>query len=701
MSWRGRTIEADTPELRRARRVRRHRRYVALTATLGFALALATYGASVVEAAPLQEEPPAGCPGGDPGPPAPGTVCPSLPPCLGAGTPDPIACLPDDVDPIDVPTESGPVGDTVGIGSLMPAPDIRHGAAPSLTESYPPSAYQFDTKLGSKDVSDKVLNKLANSVFFMTVAMGVLTTRLFQWAFSVDLLTNRGTTSGTDSVVTQLAATIYDPWLPAMLAFAGLYLAWVTLIKRRTSEGVEGIVWLVAAGALAAWLFASPGSILTGAAEATTGVSRTILAGVSSVTPEPDIDDGTTVVMGDSPEAADTALRTWTDAWWRTFVYQPWCVGEVGDLRAFGHEHCQAILEAKTNGNLDDYYDDNIQGNEPYSTWYVGKNAEGRIGIALLSGFVAFVAGLLILVVALAVLAADLAALFLILISPVVFLLGINPGTRRIVLRWLELVLGALMKRIVYAAVLAVLLAVLQIIASYAGPIGYGLLALLQIAAIAVVIMYRQPLLNVFGSALTPSLTSSSGDGGRSGPGVMSMIASGAAFQAGRNLFSGDRNPAAGAGLEGSGDTASAGPAGPGGDPGGATPRTSGEDPAGAGGTDTPPGGPPADAGEPAASSPADSPAPATPGDPATVGTGAAAEAGGSTAGGAGAGAEAGGAAGGGAGAGAEAGGAAGGGAGAAGSVAVTAAVLAAQQVRKHHKRGADAIESFDADKDR
>lgn len=694
MSRGGRTTQADTPELRRARRVRRHRRYVALAATLGFALALATYGASVVEAAPLQEEPPAGCPGGDPGPPAPGTVCPN------PTTPT----VPDPGD-IGVPTESGPVGDTVGIGSLMPAPDIRHGAAPSLTESYPPSAYQFDTKLGSRDVSDRVLNKLANSVFFMTVAIGVLTTRLFQWAFSVDLLTNRGTTSGADSVVTQLAATIYDPWLPAMLALAGLYLAWVTLVKRRTSEGVEGVVWLVAAGAVAAWLFASPGSILTGAAEATTGVSRTILAGVASVTPEPDIDDGTTIEMGDSPEAADTAVRRWTDAWWRTFVYQPWCVGEVGDLRAFGHDHCQEILEAKTNGDLDQYYDDHIQGNEPYSTWYVGKNAEGRIGIALLSGFVAFVAGLLILVVALAVLAADLAALFLILISPVVFLLGINPGTRRIVLRWLELVLGALMKRIVYAAVLAVLLAVLQIIASYAGPIGYGLLALLQIAAIAIVIMYRQPLLNVFGSALTPSLTTSSNDGGRSGPGVMSMIASGAAFQAGRNLFSGDRNPAAGAGLEGS-DTASAGPAGPGGDPGGQTPRTSGEDPSGSDGTDPPPSGPTPDTGEPAPSSPADNPAPgAAPGDPATVGTGAGPEAGGSSAGAAGgADAAAGGAGAGEAGAGgagAGAGGAGAGAAGAAGSVAVTAAVLAAQQVRKHHKRGADAIESFDADKDR
>jgi type IV secretory pathway VirB6-like protein len=112
------------------------------------------------------------------------------------------------------------------------------------------------------------------------------------------------------------------------------------------------------------------------------------------------------------------------------------------------------------------------------------------------------------------VLMASIGLLMLVLTAPIFLLLGIHPTTgRRVFLKWAELCVGTLIKRVAYAAFLSVVMTVMGILLAGALRIGWGVAAALAVAVFVAGLIYRKPFMAIF-SAMGSFSMSTSGESG-------------------------------------------------------------------------------------------------------------------------------------------------------------------------------------------
>src|SRR5690606_11415527 len=128
-----------------------------------------------------------------------------------------------------------------------------------------------------------------------------------------------------------------------------------------------------------------------------------------------------------------------------------------------------------------------------------GKDWTSRLGIAIGAFIAAMVAGVLIFLVAVSLLVLKVGFLLLIMLGPVFLLIGVHPGSGRIIsMRWLEMLIGTLLRQAVLALALGILVYGYALIISTGLPWGMQILfmALLTIA----VFFYRRPFQHLFAS---------------------------------------------------------------------------------------------------------------------------------------------------------------------------------------------------------
>ncbi|MFC7647787.1 type IV secretion system protein [Streptosporangium lutulentum] len=144
--------------------------------------------------------------------------------------------------------------------------------------------------------------------------------------------------------------------------------------------------------------------------------------------------------------------------------------------------------------------------NTPIFFLFQGKDWTNRLGVAIGALMAALIAGLLIFLVAISLLALKVGFLLLLILAPVFLLIGVHPGSGRIIaMRWVEMVIGTLLRQAVLALVLGVLIYGYALIISMAMPWGMQVMfmALLTIA----VFFYRRPFQHLFSSMDGHTLT--------------------------------------------------------------------------------------------------------------------------------------------------------------------------------------------------
>jgi hypothetical protein len=415
--------------------------------------------------------------------------------------------------------QPGPPPPEQGIESLVPPPPhIQQGNQPTLAERYSVQAYvPFPISPGDAvgqavfDVPEETANLLCNAwagmVMTLLLVLGILTGRLVEWTFSMDVVS--GADGPLTSVVRALADQVYAPLLTTVLALVGVWLMWQLLVRRRTLVGLQGAAWALTALVAAGVYFAAPVEVMSGVNEATAGLSQDVLGAISSGDPamasrasDPSFAQG---------DAGDAELRMFVDRYWRTFVFTPWSVAALGDVstgQRFGEE-----LLAKYGGGSSSF-DSDFQANASQSAreWYGGsKSGTWRLAIVSIALLVAMLASLLFLLVAGVVVVAQLALLALLMAAPLFLLVGVHPGVgRRLLVRWAEMVAGVLLLRVLSAAFLAVILVLSSLVTTVATSslAGWGVGAALQVALLIAAFVYRKPFLRVFGQVAHPRLVS-------------------------------------------------------------------------------------------------------------------------------------------------------------------------------------------------
>lgn len=377
-------------------------------------------------------------------------------------------------------------------------------------------------------------NYFANIVFDLPKLLGSITFRLF--AASVDSSNFNGVVNSIHTFIaggqgiTGLVKAIYTRWLPVMLLLAALWLVWAGVVRRQATQTLQGMLWIVASMTFALTFFAYSTQVAKWGNHAVDQLGSDAFNSLSA-----------------SQDTSGSYANAAANELYSELLLTPWAQGQFGlapdaiptgksgpvtvkgiqgeppynghgwnadrlppavaylDASVIGADQADFANQKQgdSDGTDDSYEWDRVQlavQDDPsvYTTWQ-GRDWGSRVAIAFLALVACLVVIPLVVVVAVASLAYMFAMIVLIVLSPLVLLAGVHPGLgRNVALRWAEMLIATVAKRILLAVMLAVTMALYGVIFD-APSIGWFLKILFCAALGIAALMYRRPFLETFG----------------------------------------------------------------------------------------------------------------------------------------------------------------------------------------------------------
>ncbi|MBB6170732.1 hypothetical protein HNR23_000792 [Nocardiopsis mwathae] len=383
-------------------------------------------------------------------------------------------------------------------------------------------------------------------IWTVAKTIGFLAIMIYQWAVSGEILS--GLNNYVVDLVVSLRQGVWAPYLGVAVIIGALWMGWNGLAKKRATMAVEGAVWMVASTTAAIWILSAPGNALhLGQTTALAGsnVVYSTVAGAGSPDDErrpscPHVPRGLGGLAVDALEgsewwpwskdnasgkgapARDEMIKRNSNAMWAGFLCKPWLAGQFGTSDKSGslsREYGYDLLASQAVTRTGQHYIDSgatdeqavmemkqkkyeeIAGEveeESRGVYAIlsGERPEARLAIAILALVASVSAGTLVFAVALAVIVLQVVFTLMILVSPFFFLLGVHPGGGRILLmRWVEITLGVLIKQIIAQFLLILIVGLFATVLESALPWGAQMVVLTLVSIAAV--LYRKRLTNI------------------------------------------------------------------------------------------------------------------------------------------------------------------------------------------------------------
>src|SRR5215472_2432427 len=372
------------------------------------------------------------------------------------------------------------------------------------------------------------INNVASMVFDVAKSIDRVTITVYQSAAGEGIV--GWLQRVTDTLITSLGRAIYFPYLSIVVILAAIWLAWQGLIRKRATRTIEGTVWMICACAAAIFLIGAPGEVTGAGKGVTDGISQALNAAFAKL-PSPGPSGCVPVQNGDpqvkpavySYTSGSTVVDQNADELWSVLVCKPWLVGEFGTsvyatvssnptvVNTYGRsllwaqaiaadeKPTPALIQAKQSAFQG--IAASIQTSDPaiYPV-FQGKEWTTRLEVAFAALLAALVAGVLVLLISVTLILLKLSFLLLLIVGPFFLLIGAHPGFGLIVaLRWVEMLVGVLLKQAAVALVLSVLLYCYALIMGTSDAVLPWALKILMIALVTVaVVIYRKPFQHLF-----------------------------------------------------------------------------------------------------------------------------------------------------------------------------------------------------------
>lgn len=416
---------------------------------------------------------------------------------------------------------------------------------------------------------------IANMGFVVVTLVGEITLSFFGWAMSLNAFEPLVNSVG-DSVKT-LGDDLRLNYLTPILLFSALWMAWQGLVKKRTSEAIQGAIWAVCAGVAGSLFLINPTAVahsINNGTQAVTNYTITSLSGIGSDR------------AGDGGNMCETSLRKSEDeGWmrmqcsvWRTFIYTPWMVGQFGpnglqhnvsegqtltggtnQIKSLGFNYLsvttkshdmalgklnmhndekrkeiwnQVLAQVCEGSALGNPCDSEKRDSSTLISAFTGENWIEKVQVSFLAfiGMGSSMVPLLFLLMTLVMY--QIMLFFLFLAAPFMLLIGIHPGFgRKASLGWLGMIASLTMKRIGTAIIIGGLLAFYNIVIGSGQGMNFLMqLFFLGIASIAAFVI-RGKLLKAMGNVDLKSLggTAAGGQGKQMGGNLSRQLSGGAA----------------------------------------------------------------------------------------------------------------------------------------------------------------------------
>jgi hypothetical protein len=353
-----------------------------------------------------------------------------------------------------------------------------------------------------------------------------------------------------------LKDTLYLEFLIPVIMLSALYLGYVGLIKRRSSEAISSGIWMIGSAITGLWLLINPMTIPNFTNTAINAVTSGIMTGITSSSSDGLSNVGVTeagkpagpsalcAVNEDAAHKERKITRLVQCSLWYSFIYVPWASGQYGISpttqnqaeRDILNQHASLMssgvsLNAKGTGdnvervNWPLYQLDKQVGNanqeaawaqipiaqlgQPgdgkggtVNTAWKGDPSGGLITKAFFSLIAAIGVGIMIISLGMSMIVFELGLVILMMLAPLFFLVGVHPGFgRRLALKWVETMLSLTLKRIVLSVLLGVMITFYSI--AIAIPEStlpwYGTLVLIVAISIAGM-KYKDTVTDMFGN---------------------------------------------------------------------------------------------------------------------------------------------------------------------------------------------------------
>ncbi|MGQ4268882.1 type IV secretion system protein [Nocardiopsis changdeensis] len=446
------------------------------------------------------------------------------------------------------PGEPAPLPESAGSGSDgLLVPPQSQSAIEGAPDGLPPDASmygQYGTAgqqwhMITESCVDGITNgpqaTLANTAWDLSKTINQSTITVYQAATSDGLLASFNEL--VENVVVTLREGIWRPLIPTVVILGAIWLGWYGLIRKRMTLTIESTVWMVGATALGLWIMVNPAQVMGLASSLVNSGSQLVTSTVGQIPYGGG--SGTCPPGAEAPERADWEseadfqVRRNADMLWSSLVCQPWVAGQFGNgdiAEDASIDHAMDLIAAQgisrieqqqiRDGELDattlvEEKQEAYQGvaSDIQSTYpsvyplFSGEDQGSRLGVATLALFASIFAGGLILAGSVALIVLKIAFLVLFLLSPVFLLIGIHPGYGRMVLlRWVELMVGFLLKQIFVVLLISLLVMCYGMVMSTS--LGWGLQMILLALFTLALFIYRKPFAYLFSSVNANSFTS-------------------------------------------------------------------------------------------------------------------------------------------------------------------------------------------------
>jgi TrbL/VirB6 plasmid conjugal transfer protein len=415
-----------------------------------------------------------------------------------------------------------------GIDSMVAPPSA--GKQPStLYDDYGVAGdFWAATNLQCSDMTSLIGNNVAGMVFDAAKSIDRVTITVYQSAAGPGIVSWLQRVA--DKLITSLGNAIYFPYLAVVVIIAAIWLAWQGLIRKRGTRTIEGTIWMIAACAAALFLIGKPADVTGVGAGVSNGISQALNAAFAKL-PSPGPSSCVPVQKGDpqvqpstySYTSGSTVVDQNADELWTVLVCKPWLVGEFGTSEyatgsgkptlvntygrsllwaqaiAANEKPTTALIQAKQSAYAG--IASSIQANDPaVYPLFQGNQWTTRLEVGFAALFAAIVAGVLVLLIAVTLILLKLSFLLLLIVGPFFLLIGTHPGFGRVVaLRWVELLVGVLLKQAAVALVLSLLLYCYALIMGTSDAVLPWALKILMISLVTVAaFIYRKPFQHLF-----------------------------------------------------------------------------------------------------------------------------------------------------------------------------------------------------------
>jgi hypothetical protein len=433
-----------------------------------------------------------------------------------------------DLNNICTPSLPDPEPADSGIDSLVAPPATGKPPATLYARDGVAGDYWAATNLKCSDMTSLIGNNVAGMVFDAAKSLDRVTITVYQSAAGEGILSWLSNVA--DKLITSLGNAIYFPYVAVVVILGAIWLAWQGLIRKRGTRTIEGTVWMVVACAAAIFLIGKPAD-LTGLGRGVSDGTTQALNAAFAKLPSPGPSGCVPVQKGD-PQAqtanfaftsGSSVVNQNADELWTVLVCKPWLDGELGTsafsapggkptvVNTYGRQLLWAqaiavnekptadVIQAKqaTYAGIANSIEHQQPGVYPL---FQGKQWTTRLEVAFAALFAAAVAGVLILLISVTLILLKLGFLLLLIVGPFFLLIGTHPGFGRVVaLRWVEMLIGVLLKQAAVALTLSVLLYCYALIMGTSDAVLPWALKILMIALVTVAaFIYRKPFQHLF-----------------------------------------------------------------------------------------------------------------------------------------------------------------------------------------------------------